>query len=219
MLKFLSSTREGGILRIEGYPSAIALKRIEGKHVLRLHAMTLHHGDLFRCSEALKVLSADTNAEHSVTRDCIWIAAIALYFKCFGGSKARGQLDARGVFKTQPGALPVFQYFDSLRNKHVLHDENAYTQSLVGIVINPTGSEYKVADVISMGINAVTVDQAHVSSFSELVRATLDWVIVERDKLHTALAAEYESRSRDALLALPNVTFTAPTVEQVVSTR
>lgn len=219
MIKALALTQEGKTLRIEGYPDAIAFKRIEGKHAVRLRAMTLHDADLTRCWEALQALASDDNAKDSILRDCLWIAAVALYFKCFGNSKARCQLDAKAVFKTQSSAMPAFQYFDALRNKHILHDENAYTQSFVGIVVNPVSNRYKVADVVSSGVDAITSDPSHVKSLSTLVNATRVWVAAERDRLHKMLADEYEAKPYEVLLAMPNVQIKVPTASQVKDIR
>jgi hypothetical protein len=207
-------------LHLGMYPDAVAFKKLDGPMARQLRAIALHRTDLLFCQQAVeKLLEASLQPLVEVVHHALWIAAIAQYFKCFGSSKSRGQLSAAKVFKSHPQALPVFQYFQALRDKHIVHDENAYSMSFVGFALNPRADQTKIAGVVSLALNADSSDDSHVRSFSELVRATLDWVEAKREELQSMLASEYEAMSYPQLEAMPEVSFKAPDAAQIAIPR
>jgi len=215
MLKNLRFTKEGGRLHIEDYPDAVALKRIDDPAARQLQAMTLHHADLSFCQQALAEVARLDRSQQTLLAEGLWIAAIARFFKCFGKNKARTQLSAKKILRDFVGAGAVFAYFEALRNKHIIHDENPYSQAFTGVALNAREAEYKVADIIAMAFNAFTVDDDHLVQFRQLVDVTLLWVAAEREELHNLLGKAYEQTLYDELLALPDITFTVPGSKQV----
>lgn len=218
MAKYLDISQRDSQLHIEGYPDAVALKRIDTPVARQLQATTLHLSDLLFCEAALKELN-QLVSRHGVTPEALWVAAIARYFKCFGNSGARAQLSAKKILKSHPGAEVVFIYFKDLRDKHLIHDESALTQGFTGVAVNGIGAKYQVADIIAMSFNAFTIDDAHLTQFSQLVNITLDWLRKKQKNLHNLLGAEYEKWARDDLLALPDITYTVPGSEAVRTKR
>jgi hypothetical protein len=218
-VKPLTFSRIGQSLHIDNYPDAVGLKRIDDPISRQLQAMTLHHDDLGRCCDALDALWSLDRTAQPIFADALWVSALARYFKCFGVSQARAQLSAVKVLKGQAGAMAVFKYFQSLRDKHVIHDENPYSQAFTAVALNGPTAEAKVADVVSLAINSVTADESHIKSFSNLARFTFEWVSKKHEELHNVLGAKYEQVDYATLLALPDVVFQAPTVSQVVETR
>jgi hypothetical protein len=215
----LGITRRGGALHIEGYPDAVALKRIDDPVARQLQATVLHYSDLRFCREALVALVALERKSQPLVAEALWVASIARYFKCFGANVSRTQLAARKVFKGEAGAADVFEYFQHLRDKHVIHDENAYSQSFTAVALNPKNAPFKIADVISMVMTASTVDDQHVESFSRLVCFTCDWVERKRDELHKLLGSRYEMESYQALMRMPNVEYRVPTSDKISVSR
>ena len=45
--------------------------------------------------------------------------------KCFSDRAVRSRIDPKEVFKADSEALEVYEYFRSLRNKHIAQGENA----------------------------------------------------------------------------------------------
>jgi hypothetical protein len=117
--------------------------------------------------------------------------------------------------KTHTNANLVFEYFNDLRNKHIIHDENPFTQAFTGVVINDLAAQHKVADIISLAFNAFTVDDTHLAQLTQLVEITLKWVNEKRDELHNIIGREYEQWSHHELLVLPNIKYTAPSSDVV----
>jgi len=215
MTEFLNISKMDDKLHIERYPNAIALKRIDGPIERQLQDITLHANDLSFCSEACAQIRDLDRDKHRFLLKALFIASIARYFKCFGDSESRAQLSPGKVLKNHPGAEKVFEYFLDLRRKHIIHDENAYSQALIGIVLNPKDAPAKIADVVSTAVTVLTLDDAHLQQFSNLVAVSHEWVSAKRDELHRILAQKYERMRFEDLLALDDVKYTVPSTSQV----
>ena len=211
----LTFTKHGDTFHIENYPHAIAVKRIDDPIARQLQGISLHRSDLNFCRAALAQLADLDRIAQALLAEAWWVSAIARYFKCFGRNTVRTQLSARKILKGQIGAFGVFAYFQDLRDKHIIHDENPYTQSFAGIALNGRDAKVKVADILSGTMNVFTADDSHLTSFSKLVDFTLSWVTSKQDELLNLLGAKYERWPYDELLALPDVSQTIPTSEQV----
>jgi hypothetical protein len=208
-------TRLGDGIHIEGYPNAVGVRRIKDRHAQQLQALVLHRSDLNYCREALTALAGLDRSAQPLLAEALWLSAIARYFKCFGNSGARTQLSRKRVLKDHPGADEVFAYFRKLRDKHLIHDENPYSQSFCGVVLNARAAESKVADIIAMTMNPGPVDDDNIGSFSQLVGLALAWVEAKHDELHTHIRQMYEAWTYEDLLALPMISYTVPTSDEV----
>jgi hypothetical protein len=183
-------------LRVEGYPDAVALKRIDDPIARQLQGMVLHQTDLGFCKAALDELGRINRLAQPVLSEALWVSAITRYFKCFGKNAARTQLTATKVLKGHPlQAHEVFKYFKDLRDKHIVHDENPYSQSFVGVALNAEGASFKVADIISLAVSVFTFDDEHFGSFRNLVEVTLAHVSTKRDELHNLLGKLFSLRA------------------------
>jgi hypothetical protein len=215
MAKPLTVTKQGDKFHVEGYPDAIAVKRIDDPIARQLQATSLHHVDLSFCRAALAQIADLDRAAQPLLAEALWVSSIARYFKCFGQNKAPTQLPERKILKGQIEAAKVFAYFRDLRDKHIIHDENPYSQGFAAVALNSRDAKFKVADILSLEVNAFTVDDDHLGSFSRLVDFTFGWVDSKRDELLRLLGAKDEQWEYDKLLALPDVAYTAPTATQV----
>lgn len=215
MIKPLSISLTNNNIHTNDYPDALAVKQIDTPVTRQLQAITLHQFDLTFCSQALAEIAGLNQIKDKVIIEGLWISAITRYFKCFTSSESRSQLSAGKVLKTHTNANLVFEYFNDLRNKHIIHDENPFTQAFTGVVINDLAAQHKVADIISLAFNAFTVDDTHLAQLTQLVEITLKWVNEKRDELHNIIGREYEQWSHHELLVLPNIKYTAPSSDVV----
>lgn len=191
-----------GSFHIEGYPDAVALKQLKPHEARRLGGLTLHVYDLGIALAAVN--SMVTDAMTPALTECMWTAALVTYFKCFGVGD-RLQLSADKIFKAEPQARKNHHYFRQLRNNHIVHDVNAYSQTMTGVAINREGMDYKVADVLSARVTVQTAAQQNATCLGQLVQHALNWVTAERDALYDQLGSEYEKLTYAALAALPSV--------------
>jgi hypothetical protein len=194
---------EGGKVHIEGYPDAVRLIGLEGPKARQLSHYALHRADLKfaeSCLESMNSIEADT------IREALWRSATIHFSKCFKGNSARSTaLDAKVILKGDAQGLEVFQFFDHLRNKHFVHDENSLSESLPCAAINGGGKDYKVERVFAVYRHTRTLKQCHYSNLVLLVAKSLQWVETKIDSLCNGLAAELEAEPLQELLKRPEV--------------
>jgi len=139
---------------LEGFPDGVKVITVDGNLARRLADLALHRSDLsfaLGCLEAMERLPEAEDQE--LTRTALWCSAVVHYVKCFGASQKRSQLDPKKVHKgCQPVTHQVFEFFKSLRHKHIVHDENAYKQSAVGAIINAGNKPFKVEKVVGLAL-------------------------------------------------------------------
>jgi hypothetical protein len=215
MVKPVRVEIRGDQLHIEGYPDAVAFKKIDDPIARQLQAITLHFNDLLFCHDALVELARLDRAKQKLLVKALLIASIARYFKCFARNKSRTQLSSKKVLKNHKDSEKGFAYFQALRDKHIIHDENPYSQALTGVVLNPREAHFKVANVVSTAITVLTLDDDHLKQFSQLVEVTFAWVNSKRDELHKRLGETYEHMEYEDLLALPDIKYVVPSSKEV----
>lgn len=218
-MKTLGTTLQGDKIHIDGYPDCVAFKLIDSNDTRQLRDMTLHQVDLRFCLSVLNELVQINLRHESIVASGLWMAAIASFYKCFGSSKARARLFAEDILSGQTYHLSVYEYFKKLRDKHFVHDENAYTQVVAGVAINDEHCANKIGDVITSVVVKSTVDDGHVIPFADMVRFVLESVDMVVDGLHHKIAADCERMSRVELLALPDAAFVAAGGDDVGTNR
>ncbi|MGB1561947.1 MAG: hypothetical protein ACPHN2_10635 [Sinimarinibacterium flocculans] len=207
-MKLLDVTVNGTQIHVENYPDAERVVRISGDAVQRLCDLGLHRDDLAFARECLDALTRlDTQAaDVEVIRSALYRSAIVHLFKCFGKNASRSSLRSDEIYTAEGQvALDVFAHFKIIRNKHLVHDENSYTQSHPGAIINPESHSQKVAAVICMNYAVDLIDQSSFNNLYSLVSTALEWVHKAYDDLERELRAELEARSRAELVALPTL--------------
>lgn len=212
----VSKTEKG--LHIEGLPEAVKLIRLSGPKSRRLADLALHKSDLEFALEYLDAIN-QVPTEQYLVRRALWTSAIVHFMKCFGESKSRFRLKPKAVFKGDPGAFEPYEYIRSLRNKHLVHDENSFTQCLPGAALNRKGATDKIAKILCMSANADTLSQANYSNLHLLITRTLEWVEAEFDSLCDSLTFDLELKPYDELYAMEDVEYTRPEAEDVHTSR
>jgi hypothetical protein len=218
MENFEVSQRDTG-LHIEGFPDAVKVVHIDCPDAVRLSDLALHKKDLEfadRCLEAINTVSE----EPDVLREALWRSAIVHFMKCFGGSKARFRMTTDDVLRGDPPeAMDAFKYFKSLRDKHLVHDENSYAQSIPGAVLNDGSKSHKVEKIVCLSASSVTLDQGSFSNLKLLISSARSWVIQEFDGLCVKLTDALEKETYEGLMARPDMTYKAPTLEELHKNR
>jgi len=213
-MEHFSITKTAQGFHIEGFPDAVKVLRITGPRSQRLADLALHKADLDFAIECLTAIN-QVPEEQYVLRQALWQSAIVHFIKCFGQSESRFSLDPRKVYKGDAGAFEPYEYFESLRNKNLVHDENSYAQCLPGAVLNKEGMDHKIAKIVCLSVIGHTLGQENYSNLHLLVTRAREWVIVQFDELCDVLTSEYEATPYDELLALDGITYTAPGPDDV----
>jgi hypothetical protein len=177
----------------------------------------LHRKDLeFAEKCLLELASTHDKADYSdFVKEALWRASIVHLFKCYGSS-ARFQLSPNAVFRGEPPeAMVVFEHFKSLRNKHLIHDENSYLQCQPAAAINDGTKEYKVEKVVCASLTTHTLHQEPFNNLHLLVTRTKKWVIAEFDKLANTITKQLELEPYADLAAKRSPTVTVASAADV----
>lgn len=214
---FAISKTEAG-LHIEGFPDAVKVVTINGPEAKWLADLSLHKEDLEFADACLDAIN-QTPESPIVAREALWRSAIVHFMKCFGNG-ARFQLSAEKIYRGETKeALMAFEYFKGLRNKHVVHDENSYAQSIPGALLNNGTKDYKIEKIVCFAAFGATLEHGNYGNLKLLIEKARTWVISEFDSLCERLTAVLEKESYDKLLSREAITYRVPTVEDISRTR
>jgi hypothetical protein len=119
------------------------------------------------------------------------------------------------VYKGDAGTAEPYKYFDSLRNKHLVHDENSYAQCLPGAVLNKREIKHKIAKIVCLSVIGDTLSQGNYSNLHLLITRAQQWVIEQFDQLCNILTDELEPEPYETLFARQGITYTAPRVDEM----
>lgn len=209
IMESYSITKIGETFHIDGFPDAVKLLALSSPNAKRLADLFLHRSDLAFALECLEEINR-VPTESAVTRRALWHSAIIHFMKCFGGSNSRDRLKFDDLFPNEAGALTAFNFFKSLRDKHIAHDENAWAQCLPSAVLNKKGAEQKIAKVICSGFTAWTLEQSNYSNLRLLISRSLEWLTENFDQLCDTVVAELETLSYEELYERDGVKYQAP---------
>lgn len=217
-METLRITAAPDAIAVDDFPDAVKIVRLEGPKAKRLSDLALHRTDLAFAATCLAQINP-TPAQPPIARQALWRCAIIHYVKCFGDSESRFQLNAEKVYAREPLAMLNFRYFVDLRNKHFVHDENSYAQSIPGAVLNREDKPYKIEEVVSLSAIAETLEQNNYSNLHALIQKALAWVTADFDVLCDIITNDLEKEPYAALLARPGISFTAPALTDVGNKR
>ena len=217
MEHFAISKTEPG-LHIEGFPDAVKVVAITGPDAKRVADLSLHKVDLDFADACLDAIN-QVPENPLVAREALWRSAIVHFMKCFGPS-ARFQLSAAKIYKGEtPGAKKAFEYFEYLRNKHFVHDENSDAQSIPGAVLNNGAKSYKIEKIVCFAAFGATLEQGNYGNLKLLIEKARAWVVTEFDSLCERLTGALEQESYEDLLARDAITYRVPTVDELSNAR
>ena len=206
--------KRGSILQLVDADRKVIFKQINNLVAEQLQAMALHEVDLIFCRSCLSELDTLDYAKQSERAEAFWISCITRFFKCFGKSKARSKLSATKIFNNAESA-EIFKFFRALRNKHIVHDENPFSDALVAIAINASEQGEPVIEVFASPIHLFLIGGAEIERLRLLVDTTFEWVTSRRIELEKKLTSEYSQWTRDRLLALPDLKVSPPNSSDV----
>lgn len=192
-----------GQFQIGGFPDAAKVIAVSPllEDLARQYAdMVLHHSDLKFAQECLTALSSPRVTEPLVA-EAVWQCAVIHYCKCFG---KQGETRARLPYsEILDAGMPheIHEYFRFLRNKHIAHDENAWTQATPMAIVAAAGKKRKIEEVVCTNITARTREVTNINNLNLLVAHALSWVESRIDDLSEEIKAELEKLPYEVLLA------------------
>ena len=193
------------------FPEAVRCVEIpETNHlVYQLKSLQLCNMDLQSIIDSLNMIR---DVQNERIEEALFEYALVKFFKNFKSSSSRIKLNSDKILKEDEyiKAKKCFEYYDALRDKHVVHDESRYSESKVLAIINNQSSKILVPKVLVLGIDSVLTDDEHVQPLESLACISLQWVEKKIDELCNKLQEEYNNKTYDELMALDNAQYTAP---------
>lgn len=204
--------------RIEGLPTdAIRIVKIDNsKDARSLSDLILHREDLSFARECLDEIDRTDNA---LVREALWRSAITHFCKCFGNNRGRAdyKLIANKIYPEE--GLMALRYFKELRHKHIVHDENSFSQSITGAAINNGNKQYKIEKIVTFAGLVQTLCQENWSNLGLLIGEASEWVEKEYDALCGSLSEELEKRGYKDLCSLKDIHYKKPELEDTGNKR
>ena len=217
-MEYFEITKKSEELHVEGFPNAVKVLRLDGPKPKRLSDLVLHKTDLgfsLECLEQINKVPEDPN----ILRQALWRSAVVHYMKCFGDNESRFSLVVKKVYKGDEGVMEIYKYFNSLRNKHFVHDENSYAQCLPGAVLNKQKMNHKIAKIVCLGVIGETLVQGNYNNLHLLITKAQQWVDAQFDDLCDILTKELEAEKYETHLAYEGIKYTVPEVEEIHKSR
>lgn len=212
-MDYFSVTHTDSRFHIEGFPDAVKVVGIGGPKAKRLADLALHKSDLEFASESLAGIN-DVSGKILLQR-ALWRSAIINLMKCFGDNESRFSLSAKNIYKGNILALENFQYYRSLRNKHLVHDVNSFSQCLPGAILNKKDQDNKIAKIVCFQVTQETLDDDAFSNLDLLIKGAQKWVLQQFDDLCDILTKELESIPYRKLYDMDTMTYSKPIIDEI----
>ena len=211
-------TKIGSSFHIEGFPDAVKVISIDGVHAKLLSDLWLHRHDMRFGKDCLETINKTPDSS-KIAREALWRTAIILFFKCFGHSASRHKLLFKDVYGSDEKAKIVFSDMKSLRDKYLVHDDNAYSQSLPGAILNKGNKPFKVDEVACIAFLVESLNQENWNNLYTLVNKALKYIEENLDHTCNIIKKGLEEKPYDELLRLKSITWTTPSPKDIGKTR
>ena len=204
---------------LNGYPNGVRIVEVKSDDARWLADLALHRSDLLQAEIALQAI-VDSPALSGDVHLALWRSAIAQIFKCFGDSKSRSRLDSGSVLVgASHGLIENFKYYKAQRNKHMIHDENPYSQVAVVAILNDGSHPNKLEDVKALTYRFTDLNpQAHFN-LSSLLRWIQGWTEAEFNTVIERIRIALEAKTMSELQAMPAPKHRTPTVQEASQRR
>ena len=177
---------DGDKMFVDGLPGdavkVIFFAELLPRQARELSSVTAHRLDLAFARKCLELIN---ETENDGVCQALWRSAATHYAKCFAQAKSTDERKPLHPDKVlEPGdARKIHRYFTSLRNKHLIHDVNAWLQVPAGAVIAAPGKGFNIEDVICTTLEGNSLNESNYSNLWRLIERALAWIEPEFERL------------------------------------
>ena len=207
-------TKVGSTFHIEGFPDGIKVISIEGSRAEKLSDLWLHRFDLRSTIDCLEAIN-HTSENPRILREALWRTAIVFFFKCFSWSRSREKLLKEEVYEADRQFLSILKNLKDLRDRYLVHDENAYSQSFPGAILNRGNKTYKIEKVCCIAFLIETSTKENLNDLHLLTQRALKYVEEKLDKVCVSLTKDLEAKPYDVLFKMRSVKWTTPDPKKI----
>ena len=192
--------KERGIFLVQGdfNPNAIPINiPLDDTDRQKFIDYFLHKADIDDAFSFLQFISADKS---NMMNKALFIAGLNSAMKTFKPSNARMQSLKNEFIKQFPELADDLKHFESLRNKHYMHDDNGMIEATAFLLLNPEGSPVKFG-----GPPSVVWNSMHLNYYAESQRlqrflcSVGNYIVNQIDSIADQIANRYAETERDIL--------------------
>lgn len=192
--------KERGIFLVQGdfNPNAIPINiPLDDTDRQKFIDYFLHKADIDDAFSFLQFISADKS---NMMNKALFIAGLNSAMKTFKPSNARMQSLKNEFIKQFPELADDLKHFESLRDKHYVHDDNGMIEATAFLLLNPEGSPVKFG-----GPPSVVWNSMHLNYYAESQRlqrflcSVGNYIVNQIDSIADQIANRYAETERDIL--------------------
>lgn len=161
----------------------------------------LYKADVDNAFSYLRCISADKDF---LLNEALFVAGLNSGMKCFKASNARTgirKIDKREFLKVYPDSSDDLVYYESVRDKHFIHDENEMTQPTAFLLLNPVGSKEKFGGPPSVVYNVTRLDYYVESQrLQNFLCSVGNYIVDHIDRLGDKIAKDFEDVDYEQLV-------------------
>jgi hypothetical protein len=155
----------------------------------------------------LQIFGATLTGQADDLSRALWIAVLTKFYSCFGRNASRTSLDPKRIYAANPDAMKAFWYYQNMRNKHIVHDENNYLYATTGIVLGPASD---VQDILSIQFQFMTDNIESGQNMYNLVDTAKEYVAQEIISILNRAFKDANALTPQQRAALPSLQVTSP---------
>ena len=187
-------------IRFPDLPNTVQIGELTTKKAKQLSAYTLHMYDLKFSSRMAGLWKAYREAKEDDLADAIFLSCISKFISCFQTNKGRSSLDQKVIFREHVKLLDTFQYYNDIRNKHLIHDENKFFQAKTIALLD---SHSIVLDVRVLVHHQLPRPDEHLIELIAAIEHVIAWVQRKMKELADELFTLVQSMRSYERMALP----------------
>lgn len=202
----IDDTEKALALLRKQYPTASTFIELSGPKIEMYGHLALHHRDLEFAKDCFSAfLKIPRTDDSEFIREVFWKSAVITFVKCFGQNDSRSTLKWDAIY-IDPKDQEEYRFFITLRNKHIAHDSNPFSDFRAVAAINPEGMVDSVAAIdCARFISAVHNQSEKVEALARLIDLAIKHVAARARAVNREIKAECKRMSRDQLLSYPAV--------------
>lgn len=183
--------------------NACKLVSLKGPKAVRLAHLHKHIHDLGFAKHSISLIK-NVVPDSSIEDHIFWRFAVIFYIKCFTTGSKRNKIDERKVYKGNISAISKFNFFYSLRNKTLIHDENPFSTSTPSALLNKEGVSPKVHGCLVVGLESDFLLKTNVDILKSLIDIAIQWAEEKSSAIRESIIEDLEKMPYHDLFNMPS---------------
>ena len=154
-------------------PNTAQIGELTTKKARQLSAYALHMYDLNFSLRMAGRWKFYREARDDDLADAAFLSCVSKFVSCFQKNKGRSSLDYKFIFKDNAKLADTFRYYDDIRNKHLIHDENGFFQAKAVVLLDDQSIPLDVQALVHHQLPRTEMHFTELTAIIEHVIATV----------------------------------------------